>query len=160
MLKTNIKQKGFTIVELLIVIVIIGILAMLVLNTFSGAQQKARDTERQTDANSVAKQLEAYYAEKGGYPTFAQFGTTPTTAAALLKGTSENAYQAPGASGATFSWQASTTTNKDNYGYVASTAPTGGAFAACTTGTDTCQSFVITYWSEKDNTSKEIKSLN
>ena len=57
-------QKGFTIVELLIVIVIIGILALLVLNTFNGVQQKARDTERQTDATSISKQLEAYYADK------------------------------------------------------------------------------------------------
>src|SRR5690606_24488036 len=49
-------QKGFTVVELLIVIVVIGILAALVLNTFAGIQQKARDTERKTDINAVATQ--------------------------------------------------------------------------------------------------------
>jgi len=62
------RQSGFTIVELLIVIVIIGILATLVIVTFSGVQQKARDTERKTDINSVQKQLEAFYANKGYYP--------------------------------------------------------------------------------------------
>ena len=41
-------QSGFTIVELLIVIIVIGILAALVLVTFSGVQQKARNTERVT----------------------------------------------------------------------------------------------------------------
>lgn len=63
------RQSGFTIVELLIVIVIIGILATLVIVTFSGVQQKARDSERKTDINAVASQLEAFYANKGYYPT-------------------------------------------------------------------------------------------
>ena len=52
------RQSGFTIVELLIVIVIIGILATLVIVTFSGVQQKARDSERKTDINAIAGQLE------------------------------------------------------------------------------------------------------
>jgi prepilin-type N-terminal cleavage/methylation domain-containing protein len=45
----NKASKGFTIVELLIVIVVIGILAALVVTTYNGIQQKARDTERKTD---------------------------------------------------------------------------------------------------------------
>ncbi len=63
------KQAGFTIVELLIVIVVIGILAALVLNTFQGVQARARDTERKTDINAIATQLEAYYADYGHYPS-------------------------------------------------------------------------------------------
>lgn len=62
-------SKGFTIVELLIVIVVIGILAALVITTFTGIQQKARDTERQTDIKALQGQVEAYYAQKGNYPT-------------------------------------------------------------------------------------------
>lgn len=69
------RQSGFTIVELLIVIVIIGILATLVIVTFSGVQQKARDSERKTDINAVAGQLEAFYANKGYYPTVADFNS-------------------------------------------------------------------------------------
>ena len=64
-------QKGFTIVELLIVIVIIGILAGLVVTQFIGANQSARDSERKTDINSIASQLEVYFAKSGGYPTLA-----------------------------------------------------------------------------------------
>lgn len=65
------KESGFTIVELLIVIVVIGILAALVVTTFSGIQRKARNSERQTDINAVASQLEAYHAQNGKYPTLA-----------------------------------------------------------------------------------------
>lgn len=72
------RQSGFTIVELLIVIVIIGILATLVIVTFSGVQQKARDSERKTDVNAVASQLEAAYANKGYYPTVAGLNDSAT----------------------------------------------------------------------------------
>ena len=72
-LKKN--QSGFTIVELLIVIVIIGILAGLVISTFVGIQQKARNSERQTDINTISGQLEAYYAKYSGYPTLTDLNT-------------------------------------------------------------------------------------
>jgi prepilin-type N-terminal cleavage/methylation domain-containing protein len=72
------RQSGFTIVELLIVIVIIGILATLVIVTFSGVQQKARDSERKTDINAIAGQLEAAYANKGYYPGIAGFNDATT----------------------------------------------------------------------------------
>ncbi|HSX43838.1 MAG TPA: type II secretion system protein [Candidatus Saccharimonadales bacterium] len=69
MISLKSKQSGFTIVELLIVIVVIGILAALVITTFTGIQQKARNTERQTDIKAIHGQVEAYYAQNGKYPT-------------------------------------------------------------------------------------------
>lgn len=69
------KQQGFTIVELLIVIVVIGILAALVITTFTGIQQKARDTERTTDIKALHGQIEAYYAQKGFYPSLTDMKT-------------------------------------------------------------------------------------
>jgi prepilin-type N-terminal cleavage/methylation domain-containing protein len=63
------REQGFTIVELLIVIVVIGILAALVITTYSGIQAKARNSERQTDVNSMQTQLEAYFAQNGHYPS-------------------------------------------------------------------------------------------
>lgn len=62
------KQRGFTIVELLVVIVIIGILAALIINAFNGMQAKARDTQRITDLKNVQKAVETYYADHGSYP--------------------------------------------------------------------------------------------
>lgn len=61
-------QKGFTIIELLIVIAIIAILALLVLNNFQGAQAKARDQQRTTDLNNIHGKLEEFYNEKNFYP--------------------------------------------------------------------------------------------
>jgi prepilin-type N-terminal cleavage/methylation domain-containing protein len=61
------KQSGFTIIELLIVIAIIGILATLVLTNFQGAQAKGRDTVRKNDINSLYQKLEEYYNENGSY---------------------------------------------------------------------------------------------
>ncbi|MCA9347291.1 prepilin-type N-terminal cleavage/methylation domain-containing protein [Candidatus Saccharibacteria bacterium] len=61
-------QKGFTIIELLIVIAIIAILAGLVLNNFQGAQAKARDTQRVTRINAIHSKLEEFYNEANGYP--------------------------------------------------------------------------------------------
>ncbi|MEI6237140.1 MAG: type II secretion system protein [Candidatus Saccharibacteria bacterium] len=72
----NKRQSGFTIVELLIVIVVIGILAALVITTFSGIQQKGRDTKRQTDIKALHSQLEAFFAQNGGgYPVMADVNT-------------------------------------------------------------------------------------
>lgn len=69
------RQSGFTIVELLIVIVIIGILAGLVVTQILGATAKARDSERTTDLNQIANQLEAYYARNGSYPALDELNT-------------------------------------------------------------------------------------
>lgn len=79
------RQSGFTIVELLIVIVIIGILATLVIVTFSGVQQKARDAERKTDINAIAGQLEAAYANQGYYPGIAGFNDATTRSALEIR---------------------------------------------------------------------------
>ena len=60
--------SGFTIVELLIVIVVIAILAAISIVAYNGIQQRARDTERMVELTSLQKALEIYHAEKGGYP--------------------------------------------------------------------------------------------
>lgn len=62
------KETGFTIVELLIVIVVIGILAAIVIVAFNGVQGRAKDTQRDSDLKSVQKALELYYIDNGGYP--------------------------------------------------------------------------------------------
>jgi prepilin-type N-terminal cleavage/methylation domain-containing protein len=78
-------QKGFTIIELLIVIAIIAILALLVLNNFQGAQAKARDSQRQTDINNMHAKLEEFYNEQSGYPDTFTAATFPGIDAEALK---------------------------------------------------------------------------
>lgn len=62
------NTEGFTIIELLIVIVVIGILALLVIVTYTGIQQKARNAKRDTDMSAIQTQLEAFYQTSGYYP--------------------------------------------------------------------------------------------
>lgn len=88
------KESGFTIVELLIVIIVIGILAALVITTFSGVQKKARNTERETDIKAIHGQVEAYYAEKGYYPSLANLQDN-SWIKANLKGLDEGATHDP-----------------------------------------------------------------
>ncbi len=61
-------QEGFTLVELLIVIAIIGILATLLMTNFIGIRQRARDAQRKADVRQIQSALELYRADTGSYP--------------------------------------------------------------------------------------------
>jgi len=70
------NSKGFTIVELLIVIVVIGILAAIVIVAFNGVQSRANKTAAEQTASQVAKKAEAFNAVKSTYPaSTADFAT-------------------------------------------------------------------------------------
>ncbi|HET8884510.1 MAG TPA: type II secretion system protein [Candidatus Saccharimonadales bacterium] len=71
------KQRGFTIVELLIVIVVIGILAAITIVAYNGVQNRARTTEAQANAKEVQNKAEVYAADTGD-------GLYPATAAAFI----------------------------------------------------------------------------
>lgn len=149
----KLKSRGFTIVELLIVIVVIGILAALVLNSFAGVQERARDTERRTDINSVATQLEVYYTDNGGYPVFTGQVDTDSWITANLKGADLLAWRAPNQAANTM--VNSATPTKDQYGY---TPLDSDGTTACTTGP--CAKFKLYYYEEKGAAVKDKSSLN
>ena len=67
------KQIGFTIVELLSVIVVIGILAAITIVAFNGIQGRANDASVRSDLTNIAKKFEIFYinSESGQYPTTA-----------------------------------------------------------------------------------------
>jgi general secretion pathway protein G len=148
------KQSGFTIVELLIVIIVIGILAALVLVTFSGVQQKARNTERQTDVKAIASHLEVYNAQNGYYPTSAQLtandGSVVTFVSTNLKGLDQQSLRDP--KGANLYLNAGNASSQQ-YGYVPS--PSG----CDNTSGNECTSFVLTYLPE-GSTLQTINSLS
>jgi general secretion pathway protein G len=62
------KQRGFTIVELLVVVTVIAILAAIVYSNFSSAQRQARDAKRTSDIVEIQKALRLYYADNGHFP--------------------------------------------------------------------------------------------
>lgn len=55
------KQKGFTIVELLVVIVVIGILATIVIVAFNGVQNKSHDSAIQSDLSAISKKIQEFH---------------------------------------------------------------------------------------------------
>ncbi|MFH1966902.1 MAG: prepilin-type N-terminal cleavage/methylation domain-containing protein [Patescibacteria group bacterium] len=63
------KLTGFTLIELLVVTVILGVLAAISLRSFQSSQIKSRDARRKEDLATISQALEAYYNDKGGYPT-------------------------------------------------------------------------------------------
>lgn len=62
------KQLGFTLVELLVVMAIIGILSTFAISNFSSAQARARDARRKSDLTQIQKSLEQYLNDYGMYP--------------------------------------------------------------------------------------------
>jgi prepilin-type N-terminal cleavage/methylation domain-containing protein len=66
-------SKGFTLVEILVVVAIIGILAGVVLTNLTSGRTRARDTERLQDLKTIQGELETYYAQNGKYPRAIDF---------------------------------------------------------------------------------------
>ena len=65
---TSHRKAGFTIVELIVVILIIAILATITIISYSTVTQNAKFKTVQTDAAAIASQLTKYKAENGAYP--------------------------------------------------------------------------------------------
>lgn len=61
-------QIGFTIVELLIVIVVIGVLAAITIVAYNGVQQRARNAQTIAAVNDYIKGYTAYAIDNGSYP--------------------------------------------------------------------------------------------
>ena len=84
------KEGGFTIVELLVVIVVIGILAAITIVSYTGITTKANTSKAQANANAVQAVAEAMNADNGFYPalvvgTSGNYGLTGGSASSHLQ---------------------------------------------------------------------------
>lgn len=71
-------KKGFTFVELMIVIVIIAVLAGMVTGNFFSSLKKGRDARRKEDLAQIQRAIELYYEDKKVYPSSLTFNSSLT----------------------------------------------------------------------------------
>ncbi len=76
----QVLKRGFTLVELLVVISIIGILVGVVAVNANTARRQSRDAKRKADLQNVAGALELYRTTKHTYPTGVTYGASLRTA--------------------------------------------------------------------------------
>jgi type II secretory pathway pseudopilin PulG len=74
------KLAGFSMIEVIIVVLVLGGLGILILNSLQIVQAKSRDSTRRSDIDNIAQKLEACYNDKGkcntSYPSLAQLTDT------------------------------------------------------------------------------------
>lgn len=128
-------KKGFTIVELLVVIVVIGILAAITIVSYSGITNRANIASITSDLVSSKKILALYYVDNDAYPTTLDGNNCPLTPV------NDNRYCLKFSSGNTFSYSGTPTTyaltvtrNSLNYNITQNSNPTVGIAIVCPTG--------------------------
>jgi len=62
------EEKGFTLIELIVVIAVLGVLATLIIPRVVGVQNKAKEAAITANEKIIKNALERYYAEHGEYP--------------------------------------------------------------------------------------------
>lgn len=125
------RARGFTLVELMIVVAIIGILAAIAIPLYANLQGRARLAKAQADVRTVASAISIYAAHTGALPAAANLATaltTPSTVNGVTAGPFLGAIPTPPSGGG---WPAS-------YTYAPDVAPGGaaqaGSFVYCAAG--------------------------
>jgi len=72
-MRGSVRTKGFTLVEVLLVVIILGILASMAIPTFVGRSEEARIGAAKSDIEAnISTALDLFEADTGGYPTTEQ----------------------------------------------------------------------------------------
>ena len=132
------KPTGFTIVELLVVIVVIGILAAITVVAFNGVQTRAHNTKVQSALTQAHRHLQLYASENGSYPSTGGLNSARGDANCTAPGTPTTAQWIPGLS--------SGTTLPQGEGRATGVAGNGGCFLYASDGTN----YVLSAWNMVD----------
>jgi len=145
--------SGFTLIELIVVIVVIGILAGLSVFGFSRFQADARDAQRTSSATVLAESLEKYFDANGEYPSCTEITAPANTVNELLPNVDSAILTTPGDNTNDNSVRCETLelTSSDFFEY------RGDGSSTCATG-GSCISYTLRYKSEGDGEIKEIQS--
>lgn len=69
------NNKGFTIIELVVVMAVILVLAALVFRTYASIQERSRNTTRQNDLKALQEKIEAFYSNNGYFPNLSDLNS-------------------------------------------------------------------------------------
>jgi prepilin-type N-terminal cleavage/methylation domain-containing protein len=149
--------SGFTIVEILVVIAVIGILTTISFISFGRYQSNTRDSQRNAKTTILAEALEEYFDKNGEYPSCSALtASASSVTTTVLPGVESDTLVAPQAtSGTTNSFQCTDLTSvandPDAFAYI------GDGSVACSTGA-ACLEFTLKYKDEGTGTIKTISS--
>jgi prepilin-type N-terminal cleavage/methylation domain-containing protein len=171
-------RRGFTIVELIITITIMGILLTLAVVNVGTTQAKARDDSRKSDIESIAANLESFYVSGtdntvnfARYPSLGLIGNAANISLSL-RDADINAFLPPGTTDVTQTFLGSTNTGTSPS--IQTTAgvlpqPTTSQYiyqpiesdgSVCIVGDIDCRKFNLFYRLESDNTVYKLTSKN
>ncbi len=151
----NKSKSGFTIVELLIVIVVIAILAAITVVAFNGIKDRAIDSEKASETATIKRKLEIFKVKNGYYPCYTDVaGTNGVTLLEIPLEGLQSSNQDSWIVGLTGSAGGAGSSTK---GYVITTwpYPDGSGFDQ---GTGQCQSYSLTYYSFVKNQTIYIRN--
>lgn len=147
------RANGFTLIELIVVIAVIGILATITVFGFTRFQEDGRDAQRTASVSAIVESLEKYFDENGEYPGCAVLTAPAATVAETLPGITTDVLTAPGESTADNSLRCEPLSieGADFFEYE------GDGSQTCLTGSS-CLSYTLRYKEEAEDTIAAVES--